>query len=498
MTFETMNLDPRILSAVREAGYEQPTPIQSKVVPEVLAGRDIMAAAQTGTGKTASFTLPILHMLNSGRRSKLPRCLVLTPTRELAAQVHESATKYGKHLDLKSAVIFGGVKIQPQIRQIKAGVDILIATPGRLLDHCNQKILDLSKVEIFVLDEADRMLDMGFIPDIRRIIKLLPKERQNLLLSATFNSEISELARTFLSDPVSIATSAPNATATTIAQVFHPVERPKKRHLLVELLTKDKGQQTLVFTRSKHGADRLARQLSQKGFTASAIHGGKAQNARNKALSGFKDGRIQVLVATDIAARGLDISALSKVVNFDLPQVPEDYVHRIGRTGRAGKDGLAVSLVTTEDKKLLKNIERFTGMKIPCEAIPGHQFGEIQEQATTRSEARAPRKREEKSGPKNKQRRSPQNGAGQDSKSSRAKDPKDGARRSKSTRGNKRQPDETRSGRGDEARKPRAKRIKTIQPEPLPVNARRFVVPSNSIRDSWEASTTSGNARKQG
>lgn len=497
MTFDTLKLDKRILTAVREAGYEQPTPIQSKVVPEVLANRDIMAAAQTGTGKTASFTLPILHKLSSGPRCKTPRCLVLTPTRELAAQVHESVVKYGKHLDLKSAVIYGGVKIQPQIRQIRAGVDILIATPGRLIDHCNQKNLDLSKVEIFVLDEADRMLDMGFIPDIRRIIKLLPKKRQNLLLSATFNAEIAELAKTFLSDPVTIATAAPNATANTIQQVFHPVERPKKRHLLVELLSRDKGQQTLVFTRSKHGADRLARQLSQTGFTASAIHGGKAQSQRNKALSGFKDGRVQVLVATDIAARGLDISALSKVVNFDLPQVPEDYVHRIGRTGRAGKDGLAVSLVTSEEKKLLKNIERFTGKQIPCETIPGHQFGEMGPEATPKTQQRASRKSEERSASQNKQKRPAQRGSRSDERKSRSKDPKQGSKRNKSERGKKSTTDDIRANDGGDARKARIKRVRTIKPEPMPLNARRFVVPSNSIRDAWEASTASGVGTKE-
>ncbi len=350
MSFDTLGLSAELLRAIDEQGYNEPTPIQRKAIPIIMDGKDVMAGAQTGTGKTAGFTLPLLQRLSAnpiknGRRPV--RALVLTPTRELAAQVGASVDTYGRHLPLKSAVIFGGVKINPQIAKLRQGVDILVATPGRLLDHASQKTVDLSQVEILVLDEADRMLDMGFIHDIRKLLAMLPKNgaRQNLLFSATFSGEIKQLANRLLNQPELIEVARQNATADRIKQVVHPVDKLRKRELLSHLIGSQNWRQVLVFTRTKHGANRLAQQLEKDGLSAAAIHGNKSQGARTRALAGFKRGEVRVLVATDIAARGLDIDQLPHVVNFELPNVPEDYVHRIGRTGRAGNEGEAVSLV---------------------------------------------------------------------------------------------------------------------------------------------------------
>jgi len=375
MSFESFGLSADILRAVREQGYTEPTPIQTQCIPLVLAGRDIMAAAQTGTGKTAGFTLPLLQRLAaqipSGRRAV--RALVLTPTRELAAQVAESVATYGKYLPLKSTVIFGGVNINPQIGALRRGVDILVATPGRLLDHVGQKTLDLSKVEVLVLDEADRMLDMGFIRDINKILALLPKQRQNLLFSATFSDEIKTLADKLLRSPQLVEAARRNAASELVAQRMHPVDRERKRALLSFLIGSQNWKQVLVFTRTKHGANRLADQLARDGITTAAIHGNKSQAARTRALADFKAGTVRVLVATDIAARGLDIDQLPHVVNFELPNVAEDYVHRIGRTGRAGKEGEAVSLVCVDELRLLSDIERLLKREIPRSTIAGYE-----------------------------------------------------------------------------------------------------------------------------
>nr|WP_320132094.1 DEAD/DEAH box helicase [uncultured Holophaga sp.] len=377
MSFDTLGLLPELLRAVREQGYETPTPIQSQAIPVVLSGRDLMAGAQTGTGKTAAFTLPVLQRLApkvnaSTSPAKHPvRVLVLTPTRELAMQVEESIRTYGKYLPLRSTTIFGGVNINPQIAALRKGVDILVATPGRLLDHHQQGTLRLDQLEVLVLDEADRMLDMGFIRDIRKILALLPTNRQNLLFSATFSGEIRELATSLLKDPASVDVAPRNSTAERISQTVHPVDRERKRALLSHLIHTQGMEQVLVFTRTKHGANRLAEQLEKDGITAMAIHGNKSQPQRIKALSEFKGGGIRVLVATDIAARGLDIDQLPHVVNFELPHVPEDYVHRIGRTARAGSDGEALSLVCVDEHKLLKGIERLIKKPIPSVVIPG-------------------------------------------------------------------------------------------------------------------------------
>jgi len=353
MTFNDLGLSTELLRAVSDQGYSQPTPIQAKAIPVVLEGGDILAGAQTGTGKTAGFTLPLLQRLNAAQpvRGKRPvRALVLTPTRELAAQVADSITAYGKYLPLRSSVIFGGVSIRPQINTLRNGVDILVATPGRLLDHVQQKTLDLSKIEILVLDEADRMLDMGFIRDIRKILALLPKQRQNLLFSATFSNEIKQLADGLLNNPVMIEVARRNTAAESVAQTIHMVDKGRKRALLSHLIRSQDWQQVLVFTRTKHGANRLAGQLAKDGISTAAIHGNKSQGARTKALADFKKNSVRVLVATDIAARGLDIDQLPQVVNFELPNVSEDYVHRIGRTGRAGREGQAVSLVSSDEQ----------------------------------------------------------------------------------------------------------------------------------------------------
>jgi len=378
MSFDTLGLSAELLRAISEQGYTEPTPIQRKAIPVILQGKDVMGGAQTGTGKTAGFTLPLLQRLskNPVKKGWRPiRALVLTPTRELAAQVSESITTYGRHLPLKSAVVFGGVKINPQIETLRRGIDILVATPGRLLDHAGQKTLDLSQVEILVLDEADRMLDMGFIHDIRRVLALLPENsaRQNLLFSATFSSEIKQLADRLLNRPELIEVARRNTTAERIEQVVHPVDKQRKRELLSHMIGARNWRQVLVFTRTKHGANRLAQQLEQDGLSASAIHGNKSQGARTRALAGFKNGDVRVLVATDIAARGLDIDQLPHVVNYEMPNVPEDYVHRIGRTGRAGNEGAAISLVCVDELKLLRDIERLLKSDIPKVILPGYE-----------------------------------------------------------------------------------------------------------------------------
>ncbi|MCH9627100.1 MAG: DEAD/DEAH box helicase [Gammaproteobacteria bacterium] len=372
MSFETLGLSQELVRAVLEQGYRTPTPIQLKAIPLILKGKDIMGGAQTGTGKTAGFTLPLLHLLGKHAPGKL-RALILTPTRELAAQVGESVKTYGKHLSLKSAVIFGGVKIEPQIAALRRGVDILVATPGRLLDHVSQKTVDLSKVEILILDEADRMLDMGFIHDVRRLIKLLPKKRQSLLFSATFSHEIKKLADSFLNAPIMVEVARRNDASAQVEQLIHPVDRTRKSDLLTHLIDSQNWQQVLVFTRTKHGANRLAGQLEKKGIQAAAIHGNKSQAARTRALANFKEGSVRVLVATDIAARGLDIDQLPHVVNFELPNIPEDYVHRIGRTGRAGHKGEALSLVCVDEHKLLRDIEHLLKRNLPKLIIPGYE-----------------------------------------------------------------------------------------------------------------------------
>ncbi|MET0070686.1 MAG: DEAD/DEAH box helicase [Candidatus Thiodiazotropha sp.] len=378
MSFENLGLTAELLRAIREQGYTEPTPIQRKAIPAILTGKDIMAAAQTGTGKTAGFTLPLLQRLvkNPPSKGQRPvRALVLTPTRELAAQVGDSMENYGRHTGLRAAIIFGGVKINPQIEKLRRGVDMLVATPGRLLDHVGQKTVDLSQIEILVLDEADRMLDMGFIHDIRKILALLPSNssRQNLLFSATFSDEIRKLANRLLDQPELIEVARRNTTAERIKQTIHPVDKGRKREMLSHMIGSRNWRQVLVFTRTKHGANRLAKQLERDGLSASAIHGNKSQGARTRALAGFKSGDIRVLVATDIAARGLDIDQLPHVVNYDLPNVAEDYVHRIGRTGRAGNEGEAVSLVSADEYRLLNDIERLTKTKIPRVVIKGYE-----------------------------------------------------------------------------------------------------------------------------
>ena len=376
MSFDSLGLSAELLRALHEKGYRQPTPIQIQAIPVILEGRDILAGAQTGTGKTAGFTLPMLQRLSQAQRTttrRAPRALVLTPTRELAAQVGDSIETYAKHLPLTSAVIFGGVSINPQIDNLRRGLDIVVATPGRLLDHVGQKTIDLSSIEVLVLDEADRMLDMGFIRDIRKILAVLPKQRQNMLFSATFSDEIKALANTLLHTPVLIEVPRCNATAERIRQLVHPVDRNRKRELLAHMIGSQNWHQVLVFTRTKHGANRLAEQLNKDGISAAAIHGNKSQGARTRALADFKLNKVRVLVATDIAARGLDIDQLPHVVNFELPNVPEDYVHRIGRTGRAGNEGVAVSLVCVDEHKLLADIERLTKRNIPVSVVPGYE-----------------------------------------------------------------------------------------------------------------------------
>ncbi len=377
MNFDELNLAPEILKAVREQGYETPTPIQAQAIPVVLQGHDLLAGAQTGTGKTAAFTLPLLHRLAQGTAPKSRfggkgvRALVLTPTRELAAQVEESVREYGKYLDINSTVVFGGVGMNPQIDRIKRGVDVLVATPGRLLDLQQQGFLDLSTVEILVLDEADRMLDMGFIHDVKKILALVPKDKQSLLFSATFSDEIRDLAGTLLKNPQSIQVTPRNTTVQRITQVIHPVGRGKKKQVLLHIIQQHNWSQVLVFTRTKFGANNVAEFLTKNGVTAMALHGNKSQSARTQALAGFKSGEIRALVATDIAARGIDIDELPHVVNYEIPNVPEDYVHRIGRTGRAGASGEAVSLVCMDEEGFMMEIERFTKQEIPVQVLDG-------------------------------------------------------------------------------------------------------------------------------
>jgi ATP-dependent RNA helicase RhlE len=367
--FNDLGLAEPILRAINDAGYTTPTPIQAQAIPQVLTGGDLLAGAQTGTGKTAGFTLPILHILSQKTVADLgkgrPRCLMLTPTRELAAQIEESVKTYGKYLSLTSTVIFGGVNINPQMSRLRKPLDILVATPGRLLDLANQKAVDLSGVEILVLDEADRMLDMGFIRDIKKILALLPKARQNLLFSATFSDEIKALADGLLNNPGFVEVARRNTASELVEQTVHMISQSFKRELVSHLVKHNDWQQVLIFTRTKHGANRLAEKLIKDGIEAAAIHGNKSQGARTKALAQFKDGTVRVLVATDIAARGLDIDQLPQVINFELPNVPEDYVHRIGRTGRAGSSGAAVSLVDREELSLLKDIEKLIKREIP-------------------------------------------------------------------------------------------------------------------------------------
>jgi ATP-dependent RNA helicase RhlE len=387
MNFEELNLAPAIMQAVRELGYENPTPIQAQAIPAVLAGHDLLAGAQTGTGKTAAFTLPMLHKLSLSEPGqnrfggKAIRALVLTPTRELAAQVEESVRDYGKYLKLDSTVIFGGVGMNPQINKVKRGVDILVATPGRLLDLQGQGFLDLSTIEMLVLDEADRMLDMGFIHDVKKVLALVPKEKQSLLFSATFSDEIRELANNLLKNPQSIQVTPSNTTVQRITQVIHPVGRSKKKDVLLHIIQKNDWSQVLVFTRTKFGANNVADFLTKNGVKAMALHGNKSQTARTQALAGFKSGEIRALVATDIAARGIDIEDLPHVVNYEIPNVSEDYVHRIGRTGRAGASGEAVSLVCLDEEGFMMDIERFTKQEIPVQLLEGFgpEPGEVAE-----------------------------------------------------------------------------------------------------------------------
>jgi len=376
MSFDTLGLSPAILRALAEQEYTTPTAIQAAAIPAVLSGRDLLAGAQTGTGKTAAFALPLLQRLfaeptaPAGKRK--PRALILTPTRELAAQVHESLRAYGKHLRVFSTTIFGGVGMGPQVDALRRGVDVLVATPGRLIDHLERRTVDLSGIEMLVLDEADRMLDMGFLPSIKRILGTLPRQRQTLLFSATFADEIKQLAAQFMRDAAEIQVAARNSVVATVTHRLHPVDAARKRDLLFHLLAQDSRRQTLVFSRTKHGADKLCNFLEKSGLRSAAIHGNKSQGARTRALQEFKNGKITVLVATDIAARGLDIDQLPIVVNYDLPMVAEDYVHRIGRTGRAGAEGLAVSLVTHEDTRLLRDIRRLLKQDIAIENVEGY------------------------------------------------------------------------------------------------------------------------------
>jgi len=370
MTFSDLGLPPELLRAVSEKGYDTPTPIQAQAIPAVLSDRDVLAGAQTGTGKTAAFVLPILAKLDRRSQDGAPRALVLTPTRELAAQIAENARAYGKYLNLRTVVVFGGVSINPQIDALRQGCDLLIATPGRLLDLAEQRAVDLRNVRCFVLDEADRMLDMGFIHAIKRVLKLLPAARQNLMFSATYSEEIRELASRFVKNPATIEVAARNATADKVEQQAYRVSKEHKRHLLAHLINEGGWHQVLVFTRTKHGANRLCQQLEGSGIPSAAIHGNKSQGARVRALSDFKANKIVALVATEVAARGLDIKELPQVVNYELPNVPEDYVHRIGRTARAGGTGRAVSLVSPDENSLLKDIERLLRKQIPVAALP--------------------------------------------------------------------------------------------------------------------------------
>jgi len=398
MSFSDLGLSAELVEAVESKGYTEPTAIQAQAIPEILDRRDLMGGSQTGTGKTAAFTLPMLQILSEAdaeaggnRRLRAPRALILTPTRELAAQVGESVKTYGKLLDLRSTIIFGGVGFGPQLSKLRSGVDVLIATPGRLLDHANQRNVDLSKIEILVFDEADRMLDMGFIHDIKRILKLVPARRQNLLFSATYSDDIKKMSDAIMRNPALVEVARRNETAEKVAQIVHPVAKSAKRQMLSQLIHDGEWQQVLVFTRTKHGANRLAKNLITDGITASAIHGNKSQGARTRALSEFKAGKVRVLVATDVASRGLDINLLPHVVNYELPNVPEDYVHRIGRTGRAGEEGAAHSLVSADERGLLKDIEKVLKKQIPVEEIEGYAMKEEDGAVDARTQGRGGR-----------------------------------------------------------------------------------------------------------
>ena len=388
MSFDSLGLAPALLRALAEYGYAKPTPIQAAAIPAALEGHDLLAAAQTGTGKTAAFALPLLQKLSTSGQTltRRPRALVLTPTRELATQIHENMRDYGKHIRVSATTIFGGVGMSPQINVLRRGVDVVIATPGRLIDHLQQRTLDLSAVETLVLDEADRMLDMGFLPALKRILAALPKKRQTLLFSATFAPAIKALAMDFMHEPREISVSAPNTVTTLVSHQVHPVDAVRKRDLLLHVLSQDSRRQTLVFSRTKHGADKLVTFLNASGLRSAAIHGNKSQNARTRALGDFKSGRVTVLVATDIAARGIDIEQLPIVINYDLPAVAEDYVHRIGRTGRAGMEGLALSLVSHEEGGLLHDIRKLLKQDVAMVPVAG-----FEPSAPLRVDAGAPR-----------------------------------------------------------------------------------------------------------
>lgn len=409
MSFNKLGLSSALLKSIQAKGYSEPSEIQQEAIPEILKGNDILAGAQTGTGKTAAFALPILHRLqNAESKRRRVRVLVLVPTRELASQVGESFRDYGSNLRFKVSVLYGGVSINTQIDKIRKGVDIVVATPGRLLDHLNQKTLNLSELETFVLDEADRMLDMGFIRDIKRILKYLPDEKQNLLFSATFPNEIKALADSLLNAPKRIQVRSSNSTAEKVVQVVYPVDKARKRELLAHCIREEGWFQVLVFSRTKHGANKLAQQLSKEGIDADAFHGNKSQAQRTRALKDFKDSKTQVLVATDIAARGIDINLLPQVVNFDLPYVPEDYIHRIGRTARAGQEGKAISLVSADEHKLLFDIEKLLKSPIPRETIEG--FEPTQNLSTEAPKLRGNRRRKSSSRSKSPERSRSSNG----------------------------------------------------------------------------------------
>lgn len=375
MSFNSLGLSQALLKAVSKKGYTTPSPIQQKAIPPILQGKDVLASAQTGTGKTAGFTLPLLHLLSENPKEKYKpiRALILTPTRELAAQVYANVREYSEFLNIRSAVIFGGVNQNPQVATMRQGIDVLVATPGRLLDLINQNHISLKRVEILVLDEADRMLDMGFLRDIERIIKMMPEKRQNLMFSATFSSDIKKLAHGILNHPIQVEATPENTTVESISQKVYRVAKGLKTDLIIKLILDGNWNQVLVFTRTKHGANKLCEKMAKAGIKAAAIHGNKSQGARTKALGGFKSGSVSVLVATDIAARGLDIPLLPHVINFELPNVSEDYVHRIGRTGRAGASGEAISLVSADETTFLRDIEKLVGMKIPVEIIEGFE-----------------------------------------------------------------------------------------------------------------------------
>jgi ATP-dependent RNA helicase RhlE len=379
MTFDQLGLSEEILRAIHDQGYTDPTPIQAQAIPPILDGKDIMGGAQTGTGKTAGFTLPMLHRLQPYESTSVSparhpiRCLILVPTRELAAQVFESVKTYGKYLSLKCTVVYGGVSMDPQIADLRSGVEILVATPGRMLDHIQQKTMRLSKVEILVLDEADRMLDMGFLPDIKRILELMPQKRQSLMFSATFSEEIKKLANNILKQPILIEVAKRNSVSSLVTHVVHPVDQEHKRKLLAHLIKSQNLEQVLVFVRTKHGANNLSRQLEKDGVSSTAIHGDKSQPQRTQALEEFKQGKVRVLVATDVAARGLDIEDLPHVINFELPNTPEDYIHRIGRTGRAGTKGCAISLVCDDENESLEGIEKLLKVKLTKKVITGFE-----------------------------------------------------------------------------------------------------------------------------